>query len=161
MKIKVYVKYHDQSINKIESYGTWIDLRSAKNYEIKKDTNQLIDLNVSMKLPKYYQANIVPRSSTHKNFGLIQLNHYGVVDGPDSATNGYSGNNDKWYFNGYALGYDSIVKANDRICQFEIKPSMFAPWYVKFKWLFSNKLQFVEVDDLDSEDRGGFGTTGI
>ena len=153
--IKVYIKYHNKDIDKIVSHGCWIDLRSSTNYNFPKGTNKLIDLNVSMKLPKYYEANIVPRSSTYKNYGLIQLNHIGVVDDT------YCGNNDRWMFNAYALNKDCEIAANDRICQFNIKPSMFAPWYVKLKWLFSNGIKFIEVDDLKSIDRGGFGTSGI
>ena len=153
---KIYIKYHNENLNKIEHNpnGCWIDLRSSKNYEIPKGTNKLIDLGVSMKLPKYFQANIVPRSSTFKNYGLIQLNHLGVVDDT------YSGNSDVWMFNGFALISDSTVKENDRVCQFEIRPSQHAPFWVKLKWLISNKIVFIEVNNLDNTNRGGFGTSG-
>ena len=33
-----------------------------------------------MELPKGYEAHIVPRSSTFKNFGIIQTNHMGIID---------------------------------------------------------------------------------
>ena len=33
-----------------------------------------------MELPKGFEAHIVPRSSTFKNFGIIQTNHQGIVD---------------------------------------------------------------------------------
>lgn len=158
--IKVYIKYHDKNLDKIEAHGCWIDLRSSKSYNIPNGQSKLIDLGVSMKLPKYFQACIVPRSSTFKNYGLIMLNHMGIIDGGDKESDGYSGNNDKWYFNGFALTSFAKISKNDRICQFEIRPSMFAPWYIKLKWLLNNKIKFIEVDDLKSSDRGGFGTTG-
>jgi dUTPase len=37
---------------------------------------------------------------------------------------------------------------------------MFAPFWVKLKWLFTNGIEIIYVDNLDSEDRGGFGSTG-
>ena len=33
-----------------------------------------------MKLPDGYEAHVVPRSSTFKNFGLIQTNSCGIID---------------------------------------------------------------------------------
>ena len=158
MKIKIPIKYHNP-ICKLEIYGNWIDLKSAETVTITKLKNALVSLGVSMKLPKYFQANIVPRSGTFNKYGVIQGNHYGVVDGPTKTNDGYSGNNDVWKFNAIALK-QTIITEGDRICQFEIKPTMFAPWWVKLKWLFVNKIEFVEVDDLKSNDRGGFGSTG-
>jgi dUTP pyrophosphatase len=159
MEIKIYVKLHNDKC-KLESFGNWIDLRSSENVTIKKLEFKLVDLGVSIKLPKYYQGNIVPRSGTYKNFKMIQTNHYGVVDGPTKKESGYSGNNDKWKFAALAIE-DTIVNEGDRICQFEIKPTMFAPFWVKIKWLFSSGIKIVYVNDLYSEDRWGFGHTGI
>ena len=159
MKLKIFIKYHNQNC-KLETHGNWIDLKSSESVTIPKRTHRLIDLGFSCRLPDYYQANIVPRSSTFKKFGLIQANHYGVVDGPDRDSNGYSGNDDHWKFSALSLNDMTSVLEGDRICQFEIKPTMFAPWYVKLKWLFANGIEFVEVDDLKSENRGGYGSTG-
>jgi len=158
MKVKIYIKLHNEKC-KLESFGNWIDLRSSETLSLKKGDAKLIDLGVSMKLPKYYQGNIVPRSGTFKNFKLIQANHYGVVDGPTKDQPGYSGNNDRWKFSALAME-DTIINEGERICQFEIKPTMFAPFLVKLKWLFSSGIEIIYVEDLQSEDRGGFGTTG-
>ena len=46
---------------------------------MKQGEFRLISLGVAMKLPKGYEAHVVPRSSTYKNFGLIQANHMGVI----------------------------------------------------------------------------------
>jgi dUTP pyrophosphatase len=163
MKIKIPIKYHNKEC-KIETHGCWIDLKSAENVRLGSyGESKLISLGVSMRLPKYFQANIVPRSSTFNRYGLIQGNHYGVIDGPSDKSDGYSGNDDIWKFNGVYLPNTDRVKfieIGDRICQFEIKPSMFAPWWVKLKWLFMTDIIFVEVDDLKSKNRGGFGSTG-
>lgn len=158
MKNKIYVKLHNENC-KLVSFGNWIDLRSSESVTLKKFEFKLIDLGVSMKLPKYYQANIVPRSGTYKNFKIIQTNHYGVVDGPTKTESGYSGNDDIWKFAALAID-DTNIDEGDRICQFEIKPTMFAPFLVKLKWLFSNGIKIIYVDKLNSENRGGFGNTG-
>jgi len=161
--MKIEIKYHNQKC-KIESFGNWIDLKSAENVVMDIGQHKLISLGVSMRLPKYYQANIAPRSSTYMKFGLIQANHIGIIDGPDNTSNGYSGNDDIWKFSAIALKeHNGSILARviegDRICQFEIRPTMFAPWWVKLKWLFDNKIEFIEVEDLKSKNRGGYGST--
>lgn len=138
----IKIKYHNPNIDKIEkiSTGDWIDLRSAETVELKAGEFKLISLGVSMKLPEGYEAHVVPRSSTFKNFGIIQTNHMGIID------NSYSGTNDIWKFPAKAER-DTIIDENDRICQFRIVEKM-------------PELNFEEVDELDSENRGGFGSTG-
>lgn len=158
IKQKIYVKLHNEKC-RLESHGNWIDLRTSKYYELEKEEHLLIDLGVSIKLPKYYQANIVPRSGTFRKYGLLQTNHYGVIDGPTSTESGYSGNNDRWIFSVYGTRKANIF-GGDRLCQFEIRPTMFAPFWVKLKWLFTSGIEIIYVDNLDSEDRGGFGSTG-
>lgn len=159
--MKIKIKYHNQNC-KITKYGDWIDLRAAERVELKGPKiakgntiifhNSLISLGVSMKLPKYMEANIVPRSSTYGQFKVIQANHIGIVD------NAYSGNNDIWKLNVIALE-DTVIEESDRICQFRIRLAQNAPWWAKLKWLFSGKVKFVEVAQLEGKDRGGFGST--
>lgn len=157
--MKIKIKYHNQNC-KLVSFGNWIDLKSAETVSFKKGTYKLISLGVSMELPKYYQANVVSRSGTFKKYGLIMTNHYGVIDDPDDNGSGYSGNEDIWKFGAYALK-ESNINEGDRICQFEIRPTMKAPWYVKLKWLFNSNITFVEVENLEAKNRGGFGKSGI
>ena len=143
MSKTIKIKYHNPNIEKLEriNVGDWIDLRAAETVELKSGEFKLISLGVSMKLPDGYEAHIVPRSSTFKNFGVIQTNHCGIVD------NSYSGTNDIWRFPAYALR-DTIISENDRICQFRIVKKM-------------PNVNFEEADILDGTDRGGFGSTGI
>ena len=138
----IKIKYHTD-ILPIEwnEKGDWIDLRAGEDVEMKAGESRLISLGVSMKLPKGYEAHIVPRSSTFKNWGIIQTNHMGVID------NSYSGTNDIWKFPAYATRDTKICK-NDRICQFRIMEKQ-------------PKFGFETVDILDDEDRGGFGSSGI
>ena len=79
----IKIKYHTDEIEKlryIDGKSDWIDLRSAEDVELKAGEFKLISLGVSMELPKGYEAHIVPRSSTFKNFGVIQTNHQAVID---------------------------------------------------------------------------------
>ena len=108
--------------------------------DLKKGEFKLIPLGVAMELPKGYEAHIVPRSSTFKNFGIIQTNHQGVID------SSYCGDNDEWKMPVYAMR-DTHIEVNDRICQFRIMENQ-------------PKIQFEEVKALTGVDRGGFGTTG-
>ena len=89
----IRIKYHSNEIEKltyIDGKSDWIDLRSAEHVVLKKGEFKLIKLGVSMQLPAGYEAVIVPRSSTYKNFGIIQTNHMGVVD------ESYCGDDDIW-----------------------------------------------------------------
>jgi len=141
MKIKIkYLSNQIEKITKIEQ-GDWIDLRAAKSYAMKKDGFYLIPLGIAVQLPEGYEAHIVPRSSTFKNFGIIQTNHMGIID------ESYCGDNDQWYFPAYALE-DARVNLNDRICQFRIIKKQ-------------PKIEIVEVEKLNNKDRGGIGSTGI
>lgn len=138
----IKIKYFDNEIDKIEKInkGDLIDLRAAETVEMKAGDFKLIKLGVGMKLPNGYKANIYPRSSTYKNFGIMLANSVGQID------NSYSGDNDEWRFPAIAMR-DTIIRKNDRICQFEIQK-------------IQPEIEFVEVDHLDDESRGGIGSTG-
>lgn len=141
--MKVQIKYFDKDIDKItniEGKSDWFDLRAAETITLKAGDFALIPLGVGMILPEGFEANIVPRSSTFKNYGIIQTNHFGVID------NSYFGDNDQWRFPAYATR-DITINKNDRICQFRIN---------KVQPVF----EFEEVEHLNNIDRGGFGSTG-
>lgn len=70
----------------------------------------------------------------------------------------YSGNDDMWKFPAITLK-NTFIKKGTRICQFRIQLSQKATIWQKIKWLFSNKIKLVEVDNLSSTNRGGFGST--
>lgn len=139
----IKIKYFSSALEKIEKItkGDWIDLRCAQDMELKAGEYKLVPLGVAIQLPKGYEAHIVPRSSTFKNFGIIMTNHMGIVD----CT--YCGDNDQWHMPAYALR-DTVLAFNDRICQFRIMENQ-------------PELLFEEVEELGNEDRGGFGSTGI
>ena len=65
----------------------------------------------------------------------------GVID------ESYGGNDDQWFFPALAVR-DTEIHVNDRICQFRITEHQ-------------PRLVFREVEKLEGENRGGFGSTGI
>lgn len=140
--MKIKIKYHDNEIPKIKKIqqGDLIDLYAAETVKLKQGDFKLISLGISMKLPKGYKANIYPRSSTFKNWGILQTNSVGQID------NSYSGTNDIWKYPVYATR-DTTINKGERICQFEIVPVMPA-------------VEIEEVDTLGDVSRGGFGSTG-
>lgn len=141
--IKIRIKYLSKNIEKlqyIDNKSDWIDLRAAEKVELKAGEFKLIPLGIAMELPSGYEAHIVPRSSTFKNFGILQTNSMGVVDET------YCGDNDQWFFPALAMR-DTTINVNDRICQFRIMEHQ-------------PKLTFDESDTLGNLDRGGHGSTG-
>ena len=147
-KLQLKVKYFDKNIKRLEkiSQGDWIDLRAASDVIMHPGDFKLIPLGIAVELPEGYEAHIVPRSSTFKNFGIIQTNSMGIID------NSYCGDNDQWFMPAYCLENrhkdKTLIKKNDRVCQFRIVKSQ-------------PTLKIKEVDYLDNEDRGGHGTTGV
>lgn len=139
----IKIRYLSDQIEKlryIDGKSDWIDLRAAERVELRAGEFKLIPLGIAMQLPAGYEAHIVPRSSTFKNFGIIQTNHCGIVD------ESYCGNNDQWFMPAFAL-QDTVIEVNDRICQFRIMEHQPA-------------ISFVETEDLGNADRGGIGSTG-
>lgn len=140
LKVK-YLSNEIEHLRFIDGKSDWVDLRSAENVTLKAGEFKIIKLGVAIKLPAGYEAHIVPRSSTFKNFGMIQTNHMGVIDET------YCGDDDQWCMPVYAVR-DTEIHVNDRICQFRIMEHQ-------------PKLDFEEVETLGGQNRGGFGSTGV
>lgn len=166
--MKIKIKYFSKDyprIKKIEK-GDWIDLRVNRviqhihnepetrrwktsvysscrdwdSWHYKKGDVIKFGLGVAMQLPEGYEAEIRPRSSTFKKYGLIQTNSVGTID------NSYKGDNDEWMAEFVALR-DGYINRFDRICQFRI-------------WKNQPQFEFEEVDRLGNENRGRYGSTG-
>ena len=140
----IRIKYFTDRIDKLEyidGKSDWIDLRASETVELKAGEFKLIPLGVAMELPKGYEAHVVPRSSTFKNYGLLQVNSCGIIDGS------YCGDEDMWRMPVYATR-DTVVNFNDRICQFRIMQNQ-------------PQIVFQEVNALGNSNRGGFGSTGL
>ena len=139
----IKIQYLNDDIKKLEyidGKSDWIDLRAAERVELKSGEFKLINLGIAMELPNGYEAHIAPRSSTFKNFGLIQANSIGIVD------ESYCGPNDWFFFPAIALR-DTTIEINDRICQFKIEKHQ-------------PQIVFEEISRLENNNRGGIGSTG-
>lgn len=140
----IKVKYH----NGMEEYpltvsvgNAGIDLYAAEDVILKQGEFKLINLGVSMALPKGYWGMLLPRSSTYKKWGIIQTNSCGVIDET------YQGDGDIWRMPALALR-DTVIKRGDRIAQFVVMPDI------------TRTCSIEKVDHLSAPDRGGFGSTG-
>lgn len=143
MKETINIKYFTGNIDKltyIDGKSDWIDLRAAETVDMDPMEFKLIPLGIAMQLPAGYEAHVIPRSSTFKNFGIIQANSMGLID------ESYCGDSDQWYFPAIALR-KTTIRTNDRICQFRIMKHQ-------------PQIEFREVDSLNNESRGGIGSTG-
>ena len=136
------VKYHVPDLPKLAEIekGDWIDLRAAERVCLFKGDFRTIKLGVSIELPEGYEALLVPRSSTFKNWGIIQTNGIGIID------ESYCGDDDVWMMPVYATR-EAIIEKGDRICQFRI---------IKHQ----PDIDINEVESLGNDSRGGFGTSG-
>ena len=141
-KVDIQIKYWPNSPHLEQGdWGAWIDLYTYEDVTLQKGDFALIPLGVAMKLPYGFEANLVPRSSTFKRYGIIQTNHYGVIDPT------YCGNDDMWKCPVFATHSVTIPKGA-RICQFRINE-------------VQPRINFKEVVSLSDENRGGFGSTGV
>lgn len=140
---QIKIKYFTDQIDRldyIDGKSDWIDLRASEEVTLKAGEFKLIPLGVAMQLPEGYEAHLLPRSSTYKNFGIIQTNSCGIVDGS------YCGDDDMWRMPALAVR-DTIIHVNDRIAQFRIYKNQ-------------PKIVFEEVESPGNANRGGFGSTG-
>lgn len=140
---EIKIKFKDPKVyeefNHIE-VGDWIDLRTIDVVTLKKGQFRKVDLGVAMELPAGYEALLVPRSSTFKNYGVLQANSMAVVD------NSFKGDDDYWSFLVLATE-DVTIPKGARICQFRIMKNQ-------------PQIDFKVVDKLGNENRGGMGSTG-
>lgn len=140
--LMIKVKYHTDlpPLQQIK-IGDAIDVRAAKDVTLRYMEHTNIPLGFSCQLPSGYFAMLLPRSSTFKNYGIIQTNSVGIIDET------YCGNDDEWAMPVIALRNDVCIPKGERIGQFIILPKM--PPIIS-----------VTVDNLENENRGGFGSTG-
>lgn len=178
MKQKILIKRINKSIQfpEIVKKGDWIDLRASETMRFKapqagtlksrtingqeeKFRNvsfdfQMMPLGIAMQLPKGFEAVVIARSSLPKGFGVMLANNIGLID------NSYNGNEDEWKAPLIALR-DTTITEGERICQFKIQLSQKASIWQKIKWLFSNGIKLVEVEELKNKiNRTGFGSSG-
>ncbi len=142
----IQIYYHSKEIEKltyIDGKSDWIDLRAAEDVVMKAGEFRMISLGVSLRLPDGYEAIVAPRSSTFRNFGIIQVNSIGVID----ESYGKDSTDDLWMYPVVAMR-DTEIHVNDRIAQFRILQHQ-------------PRIRFEEVGERKGQARGGFGSSGI
>jgi dUTP pyrophosphatase len=141
--IKVTFKRFDKTLPKPEyktSGAAAVDLYAREQTKIPAHSIGYIPLNIGLQLPENHWALLSARSSLHKR-GLMLANGIGVGDLD------YRGNNDEYMAAVYNFTTKEVViERAERVVQLIV--------------LHRNPVQLIEKDNFDSEDRGGFGTTG-
>lgn len=132
--------------------GDWVDLAIAEDVELGRHKFKPVSMGIRVKLPKGFEAHVLPRSSTGKRYKVLCYNSMGLID------ESYAGPEDIWHFLIYAPVGCKIPAGRD-IAQFRIMPKMKASVWIKLKWLFTQKIKFVEVESFDAANRGGLGST--
>ena len=141
-KVIIDVKYLPgaHEIEQVD-WGSWIDLYTYEDVTLRQGDQKYINLGIAMKLPDGYEAIMAPRSSTFKNWWILQSNSIGVNDST------YCGDNDIWMFPAYATK-NIVIPAGTRICQFRIQEEQ-------------PEINFNSVETLGEKDRGGLGSSGL
>lgn len=141
---KIRIRYFSDDLERlryIDGKSDWIDLRVSEEVVLKKGDFALLPFGIALELPQGYEAHLVPRSSTFKNWGIIQTNSMGVIDCS------YCGDDDMWRMPVYATR-DTVIHRGDRVAQFRIMENQ-------------PRIEFEETEHLGHDNRGGFGSTGI
>lgn len=138
---------------KVTEKGDWIDLSLAEDANLSQGEFKPISLGLRIQLPKGYEAYVLPRSSTGKRYKSLVYNSMGLID------ESYCGPSDIWHILLYAPK-GCKIPAGTRVCQFRINLKMQASILTKLKWLFTRRVEFVEVENFEAKDRGGLGSTG-
>lgn len=123
------------------SVGDAIDVRAAKDVDLKFMESTHIPLGFACQLPDGYLAFLMPRSSTFDKYGIIQTNSIGCIDST------FCGDNDQWAMPVVALRTDIHIPKNERIGQFLLIKK-------------EDAVNLLTVNTLGNKDRGGFGSTG-
>ena len=142
--VPIRIKYHNKNLAgtiQQKPNSAWIDLRAAETVEMEAGDFKIISLGISVKIPEGYEAHIAPRSSTFKNFGVLQTNGVGVIE------SSYCGEDDVWGFPALAMR-KTVIHEGDRICQFRIMNEM-------------GPVDITPTDSMTNQSRGGFGSTGV
>ena len=117
------------------------DLSARETVVVESRSLGFIPLNVAIQVPEGHMILLAPRSSTPKR-GIFFANSVGIMD------RDYCGNNDE--YKALVYNYTDLpvtIERGERIAQGIV--------------LKTDAVEFEEVDDLGTPDRGGFGTTGL
>lgn len=158
LSMKLQVRYIDKNITKLEKIpnGDLVDLRVSRVYSFvdgemvektfpynyKAGETLMLRFGFAMKMPETKMGKLYPRSGTFKNYGFILTNSVGNID------NSFQGNDDEWCAMVYCTRNGSI-NYDERVMQFEVVDRVM------------QNVNFIEVEELSSENRGGYSSTGV
>jgi len=109
--------------------------------EIQPREIAIVPANLVVKVPSGYMLALISRSSTPRKKGLLKPHAIGVID------QDYCGENDELGIQVYNFTDQTVVvEKGERIAQAVVIPVQ--------------KVQFSEVKNMNTADRGGFGSTG-
>ena len=137
-RMKVRINTHGGHMP--ETHGEWTDLFTAGEYAMKEGEYRTLSLGVSIEIPTGYYAEVLPRSSTCKKWGIMLANSMGIIE------QSYCGDGGVWRFPAYAIR-DTVVPDGVRIAQFRLVRQ-------------AEPMELVRVERLGNPDRGGLGSTG-
>ncbi|HPJ16758.1 MAG TPA: dUTP diphosphatase [Candidatus Woesebacteria bacterium] len=142
--MKLLIKRFDKNLP-LPEYKTagaaCVDLYSRLDTTIQPHQVGLIPLNIALQIPKDCWVMIAARGSTHK-LGILPVHGIGIGDWD------YCGDNDEYLFPALNFtDHEITIEKGTRIGQMMVS---------KFE-----KIELEEVDQLDSANRGGFGSTGL
>lgn len=149
---KIKIKYYDNDIkiiNKFEKIklGHWLDLYTAEEAYLSYGDYKPISLGISMRLPRGYEALVMPKSNSLEKYGIVMANSMTIIDSlrSDAAV---------WRFPALCL---RIPLAGDVM---DVMPIVHIPKCVKIAQLRITKIQpeteFLETEVLDDIKGVGF-----
>ena len=142
MKIEIFRVDKELPLPKYETEGSFaFDFIARETIEIAPGELGLIPGNVIIGCPHDHALLILPRSSTPRKKSLMFPHSVGLID------HDYCGPEDEILIQVYNFGKSSVVvERGERVAQ---------GLFVKI-----DKAEFVEVEQVGEQSRGGFGSTG-
>ncbi len=142
MKVEIYRIDRELPLPKYETEGSFaFDFVARETTEILPGKFGLIPGNVIVKCPHDHALLILPRSSTPRKKSLMFPHSVGLID------HDYCGENDEILIQVYNFSEEPVtVERGERIAQ---------GLFVKMA-----KAAFHEIEEIKSDSRGGFGSTG-
>ncbi len=117
------------------------DIYAREDMTIEPQSLGRVPTNLVIETPAGYFLAVVPRSSTAKKKGLLIPHGIGIIDSD------YAGDSDEILYQVYNFTDQPVdVTRGERIGQ---------AVFLKYE-----QAEWQEVDTMDNEDRGGFGSTG-
>jgi len=143
MKIKIVNNSQHDSPEYATSQSAGLDLRAnlTESITLKPLARTLVKTGLFIELPKWYEAQVRPRSGLAYKKGITVLNSPGTIDAD------YRGEIGVILVN--LSEEEFVIENGERVAQLVIAKHEQAQW--------------VEVENLDETDRGagGFGSTGV